>query len=114
MSADTLAQLERLRLFRGRRERDTSIAPLVNAVERDLKRQDRAVGGADAAWGRLVPAELLRLTRVVSFARGTLVVAAHCSATAFELDRALRGGLENELRAALRAGSLRVRVRVGI
>lgn len=113
MSSDALAQLERLRLFRGRRERDTSIASLINSIDRDLKRQDRAVGGADDAWQRLVPAELLQATRVISFARGVLVVAANSSACAFELDRALRGGLEGELRAALRAGSLRVRVRVG-
>jgi len=113
MVPDALIQLERLRRFRGRRERETSIAPLVLSIDRDLKRQDRAVGGADDAWRQLVPKELADATRVVSFARGTLVVMADSSSSAFEIDRALRGGLEGQLRAALRAGSLRVRVRVG-
>ncbi|MBX3354133.1 MAG: DUF721 domain-containing protein [Phycisphaeraceae bacterium] len=113
MSASTIAQLERLRSFRGRRERDTAIAPLLEAIRRDLKRQDRSAGGADEAWRRLLPAELLLTTRVISFARGVLVVAADSSATAYELNRFLRSGLEAELRAELRCGSLRVRVRVG-
>lgn len=113
MTTDTIARLERLRQLRGRRERDTSIMPLVRAVARDLTRQDRAAGGADEAWRRVMPPALVKASRVVSQSRGTLVVAADSSATAYELDRVLRAGLEGELRAALRCGSLRIRVRVG-
>lgn len=112
MAPDVLHQLERLRRFRGRRERDTSIAPLVAAVERELSRQDRAAGGADEAWRRIIPEPLAAASRVVTFARGTLHVAAESPAAAFEIDRVLRAGAEAELRAALRCGSLRVRVRV--
>lgn len=113
MVPDALIHLERLRRFRGRRERETSILPLVNAFERELAREERALGGAGAAWERLVPPALAERTRVVSFSRGTLAVVADDAATAFELDRELRGGLEGALRAALRCGSLKVRVRTG-
>lgn len=113
MAPDALIALERIRRFRGRRERETSIAPLIESMGREFKRQDRAVGGADDAWRRLVPDVLARSTRVVSYARGILHVIADSSAAAFEVDRALRCGLEGELRTALRAGSLKVRVRVG-
>ncbi len=113
MVPDALVQLERLRAFRGRRERETSIEPLVGAISRELARQERAIGGAGRAWESLAPPELAGLARVVSYARGTLLLAVDDSAAAFEVDRALRGGLEGRLRAALRAGSLRVRVRVG-
>jgi len=113
MPADALAQLERIRRFRGRRERETAIGPLVEAIGRDIARQQRAVGGADDVWRTLMPPALVEASRVVSFARGTLVVGAESSSVAFEIDRALRAGIEGELRAALRCGSLRVRVRVG-
>lgn len=113
MNANAIVQLERLRAFRGRRERDTSITPLVDSFERELSRQERAIGGAGRAWESLVPPELASRSRVVSYQRGTLLVSVDDSATAFELDRALRAGLEGRLRSALRAGSLRVRVRTG-
>lgn len=113
MVPDALLHLERLRAFRGRRERETCIMPLVNSFERELSRQQRLLGGAGSAWERLVPPALAERTRVTGYARGTLSVIADDSATAFELDRALRGGLEGELRAALRCGSLKVRVRTG-
>ncbi|MBM4111932.1 MAG: DUF721 domain-containing protein [Phycisphaerae bacterium] len=112
-NADTIVKLERLRNFRGRRERDTAIAPIVNAFERELSRQERSIGSAGRAWESLVPAELAARSRVVSNSRGTLLVSVDDPATSFELDRALRGGVEAALRAALRAGSLRVRLRVG-
>lgn len=111
--SDAVHRLQLLRRFRGRPDIDVSIREMVAAAGADAKRTQERLGELIAIWEELVPAGLVERTRIAGLRAGVLRVEVDTSATAFELDRRLRGGLEHELRRRHRATLNRVRVTVG-
>jgi hypothetical protein len=106
-------QVERLRSWRVRPARDTGVAALFGAMERQLRDQSKRVDTAAVVWERLCPPELLERTRVQGVARAVLTVLAADAAAKYELEQALRAGLEADLLRASRTPIARVRVKLG-
>lgn len=79
---------------------------------RDVERPHRQLGDLADLWQRLVPAELVERTTLRGFQRGTLQVAVADSGTRYQLDRALRGGVESKLRSAFKGNLRAIKVRV--
>jgi len=96
------SELARLRTFRNRPQRDTSIAGDCEAVRKQLVRHQNAAGGLDLAWMELVPPQLLAQSSAVRLTPGgILTVQVSDTVALYEVDQWLRsGGL-----AALRARS---------
>lgn len=109
---DPLEQLKRLSDWRRRPERATAVQPDVAGFARELRRLEKSIGAATDAWTRLAPPELQACACVETLRGGTLTLRVDGSAAAFEVDRALRSGLEGTLRLAV-PGLLRIRTRVG-
>ncbi|MDA0802141.1 MAG: DciA family protein [Planctomycetota bacterium] len=103
-----LAQLQRWRGGTGRREP----APLSEEWKRigaQVRRDHKRVGSVVEAWELCVPEALREHCRVDGYARGVLTVAVESAPARFELDRALRGGLDGRLRQLLGTAFQRVR-----
>ncbi len=111
--SDALKALERLRLLRSRPGPDTSIAELVAATARDATRTHKRLGALIQLWESLVPKELANHTRVSGIRGGVGHVVVDSAATAYELDRHLRGGLEDQIRQRYPATLIRIRLTVG-
>jgi hypothetical protein len=110
---DAAQEIARLRELRARPELDRSIGGLVSAVAADAKHAQKRVGSFVDLWEGLVPAELAPHTRVVGIRGGVAHVTVDSSCTAFEIDRCLREGLEQQLRRAYGKTLMRVKVTVG-
>lgn len=94
MPARDARQLDNLRQWRNRPEKDLSLASPLAEVARDIKRRARSFGSLGAAWQQLTPPDLVERTSLVSLARGILTVRCDDAACKFELDRWLRSGGE--------------------
>ena len=105
--------LDRLRQWRNRPPRDTSLGFLKSYFDREVARPHKQLGPLAELWHRLVPAELREHTRLDGLRRGVLTVSVDSSAHLFELDRLLRSGLEKQLIAEPGSGTFRkVKLRV--
>ena len=111
--SDALKTLERLRRLRSRPGPDTSIAELVAATARDATRTHKRLGALIQLWESLVPKDLATHSRVSGIRGGVGHVVVDSAATAYELDRHLRGGLEDQIRQQYPATLVRIRVSVG-
>lgn len=110
---DPIRQIEFFRENRQSRQRDLSIRSLIENTADSAKRSHRKLGALIDLWEQLVPHELAEHTTLTALRGGTLHVTVDSSAAAYELDRALRGGLEQQIRGQYRGTLLRVRVKVG-
>ncbi len=106
-----LDHLDELGNRRGLPKRDLSLQFMREQFEREVGKPMRQLGQLAELWTQQVPEALASRTRLVGLSRGVLHVEADDSATVYELDRLLRGGLERELLLAFKGPSLR-RVRV--
>lgn len=106
-------QIEQLREWRRRREWDTAIGPLIARKAAEVKRAEKRLGSFVDLWEGLVPADLAAHTRVTRVRSGVAHVTVDSSSTGYELDRRLREGLEQKLRAAFGKTLIRVRITVG-
>ena len=95
------------------REKDVSIARMVNELGRQAKRDIDRVGAVAEAWRAAMPAELLESTWIESSSPVQILVGVESSPAAYAVDRALRAGALDALRKALHAPGLRVRTRIG-
>jgi hypothetical protein len=111
--SDAVSRLEHLRARRARRAPQWAIDGLISAIEKDGRKRQRSLGDLIELWERLLPPELARQTKLQAFRAGVLMVIVETSAARFELDRALRGGLEAALRQAFSASLVRVKVVLG-
>lgn len=111
--SDALTRLDQLRARRARPQPKWSIDGLIDAVEKDSRKRQRNLGELIELWERLLPPEVARQTKLQTFRAGVLTVIVETSPARFELDRALRGGLEAALRQAFRGSLVRVKVIVG-
>lgn len=103
--------LERLRRFRAPARSTPTLAGELGAQMHDIARRRRALGAVGELWDTLLPADLRDRVHPRSLRRAVLTVRAADSAAAFELDRWLRSGGNDALRAA--AGVRRVKVDAG-
>ncbi len=110
---DPLDEIRRLQALRGRPERETSISPLVAGKAAEARRAERGLGSFVDLWEGVMPQELALRTRVTGLRGGVVQVTVDSSSTAWELDRLLREGLQEQLRRAYGRTLLRVRITVG-
>jgi len=106
-------QINRLRGWRGGRDRDLTLGFLGDYVKRHHAGTQRRMGRLGELWQELVPEPLLGRTTLAGFVRGVLTVRVTDSASRYELDRLLRSGIERRLRGSGVAGLRRIRVVVG-
>ena len=105
-------RLDRLRQWRNRPPRDQTLAFLVDHVKAQVVRPHRQVGQLAELWQELVPAEMADRTTLASFTRGILTVHVPDSALLYQLDRLLRGGIEQQLRQRSKTTLRSVRLKV--
>ena len=65
-------------------------------------------------WEAMLPEDLASRCRIDTVRRGVAHVLVDSPATAFEIDRRLRGGLLDALRAAFTGTLVRVKMKVGV
>lgn len=106
-------QIDLLRKFRARPERDNSITELVQTFEDRANQAQRKAGSFVDVWSQIVPTHLETQSRVTGMRGGVAHVVCQSSAAKFELDRALRQGLEQELRMAYSSTLIKVKVTLG-
>ncbi len=90
-----------------------SISPLVAGKAAEARRTERGLGSFVDLWEGVVPRELAMRTRVTALRGGVAHVAVDSSSTAWELDRLLREGVQEQLRRAYGRTLMRVRITVG-
>lgn len=106
-------RIDQLRQWRNYREPDRGMTFVKSWFQRALQKPHRQLGEIGEIWLELCPPDLVDKTRLEGLSRGVLRVAADSATTLYELDRALRSGLEEQLITAYRGGALRrVKVRV--
>ena len=106
-------QIDLLRKFRSSRDRDISITKLVKSFANQASQAKRKSGSFIDVWSQIVPTDLETQSRVVGLRGGVAHVVCQSSAAKFELDRALREGLEKELRSAYSSTLVKVKVTLG-
>ena len=108
-----LRQIAKLQGWRGRRAAELSIQPMIARLQDQAGESQRRLGDLVTLWSALLPAELLERTVITSLRSGVMRVTVDSAATAFEIDRLLRSGLEADLRRGFRGTLTRVRTTVG-
>ena len=89
--------LQRLRGWRNKPDLDLSIRFLEDMFKQHVERPHKQLSSILPVWESLVPENLVKHTRLDSFARGVLRVSVDSSPRLFELDRLLRSGLQRQL-----------------
>lgn len=105
--------LKRLREWRTRPGRYTSLTFMQDQFKRQIEKPYKQLGDLTAIWQSSVPDDLCRRTALHSFNRGTLRVIVADSSVLYELDRRLRSGLERDIRARYKGRLLRIKLEVG-
>ena len=106
-------QIEQLQKWRGRPLRAKAIGDGVALIDRRARQLHRRIGEFLSAWKQSLPEALHERTCVEGIRGGVVDVMVASSAISFELDRRLREGLLDELRASCRGTVVRVRLKVG-
>ncbi|MAT82255.1 MAG: hypothetical protein CMJ29_11520 [Phycisphaerae bacterium] len=109
----TPSQLELLQQWRRRPQRAKGIGDGVALIDRRARQLHRRIGEFLSAWKQSLPEQLHERTCVQGIRGGVVDVLVASSAVSFELDRRLREGLLDELRASCRGTIVRVRLKVG-
>jgi hypothetical protein len=104
--------LKRLGRWRSRRTAVDDLQFIKSQFDRRIARPHRQLGDLVGLWQDHVPTALVERTVLVSYRRGVLRVAVPDSATNYQLDRALRGGVLRLLRAAFKGNLRSVRIEV--
>lgn len=99
--------LERLQRSRSLPRPDLSLGFLTEQFKREVAKPYKQLGDLAALWAQLVPAELVRSSRLVGLSRGVLHVEVDHAAAHFEIDRLLRGGLQKRLIQSHKGAALR-------
>ena len=83
-------------------------------VKNQIEKPYKQLATVIEAWQKLVPVELEGHTRLEGLSRGVLKVVVDSSPRLYQLDRLLRGGLEQSLITANRGPAFRkIQLRVG-
>ena len=110
---DAARTIDELRTWRTRPERDLGIASAILDLRKRSQRTHRRLGDLIDLWRAIVPPRLADHTRIASYRAGVLHVVVDSTAAQFELDRALREGLEAALRSRFRGTLVSVRPAAG-
>jgi hypothetical protein len=110
---DAAREIARLQEQRVRPEPERSIGGLVSAVAVEAQQAQKRLGSFVDLWEGLVPPEVASHTKVVGLRGGVAHVTVDTSSTAYQIDRCLREGLEQQLRRAYGKTLTRVKVTVG-
>jgi hypothetical protein len=102
--------LDTLRRHRGVRAGPPTLGDEIKRQAAALGRQHRSLHGLGAAWGEVVPPEIGGTVQIQSLRRGVLTVKATDSAGAYVLDRWLRSGGLEALRARAATALARVKI----
>ncbi|MFN7021984.1 MAG: DciA family protein, partial [Phycisphaerales bacterium] len=97
MSQAGWEHLERIRRVRVRASPGMDMRRLFLAEVPEMRRLRKQLASIAAAWMEVLPSELAGQARLEGVTRGVLRVGAPDSATAYLIDRALRGGAEARL-----------------
>ncbi len=95
-----LEHLERLRQWRGRKERNVELGGMLREFVREQRRVAASLGVVTESFEAIVPGVIARECTLVGLRRGVLTVETQSSACRFVLDRFLRAGGEERLRVA--------------
>ena len=112
MMGKSLVQLEQLRKWRARRDKDISIGATIEKLRRNLKKSNKQLTQLVEAWDELVPSHIHQNTNPISFRGGVLEVYADGSPTVYQLNRIIRAGLLRELQQRCSGTLNQIRVRV--
>ena len=110
---DATGRLEQLRRWRSRPDRTVDLGSLIEARLKEAKRVQNTLGSFVELWETVLPDGLARHTKVTGLRSGIVQVTVDTSATAYELDRRLREGLQEQMRRAFGKTLVRVKIRVG-
>ena len=105
-------QLGRLQDWRNRRPRAADLKFVQRVFQRDIERPFKQLGDLATIWRQTVPPRLVERTALARLTRGTLHVTVTDSATAYELDRALRAGLQRKIRGQFKGNLRQIRLKV--
>ena len=108
-----MVDIEQLRNWRARPDREVAIGSLIEEKLVEAERVRKRLGSFVELWETVLPDELAAHTRVTAIRGGVVQVTVDSSATAYELDRRLREGLEQQMRRAYGKTFVRVKVKVG-
>lgn len=105
--------LMRLRRWRNRPEPDLSMGFLQKQFKQQIEKPYKQLGAIATLWESLIPNDLAQHTKIDSLQYGVLQISVDSSARLYELDRLMRGGLEQRLIIGHKGPALRkVRLRV--
>jgi hypothetical protein len=107
--ADPLEQLQQLRELRQFKGRDLSLGTAIARVREQVGKSDRKLTQLIELWRELIPEHLQLHATPTSIRGGTLHVEVNCAATAYEVDRLMRGGMEQTLRLRFNGTLVRVK-----
>lgn len=106
-------RLRQLGTWRTRPPRDLSLHFLKDQFQREVAKPYKQLGQIVELWREHVPDHLHQRTALRSLQRGRLTVTVSDSSTLYELDRLLRGGVEQTLRRQFPGNLRRVKLEVG-
>lgn len=110
--SDAARLIQQLRTYRVKPQRDTSITSLISATASSAQKTHKRLGHLIDLWEKYVPAAIAAKTAIIGLRGGTLHIAVADASVNYELDRLLREGLEQALRAEYRGTLVRVRLKV--
>jgi len=90
--------LQRLRHWRDGRAGENDLRFVRDQFKREIEKPFKQLEKIIPVWERVVPEPLRTRTKLESLRRGVLTVHVRDSATLYELDRELRGGITDHLR----------------
>lgn len=106
-----IAEIERRRSY-ARPAKDTTLPPVLDRIQRDLRASVRRETSLQAAWRRVAPADLTARVRALSLRGGTLTLGASDQSAKFLADRWMKGQGRGLLATAIAAAITRVVVKV--
>lgn len=109
---DELRQIQMLQKRRGARVVDPSIEAVVRGTRTSMEKRHRRLGAIIEAWEATVPGDLARRSTVTGLRGGIAHVSVDSATTHFELDRALRCGLLEDVRRRYGQTLTRIRLKV--
>ncbi|QDU33713.1 hypothetical protein KS4_17690 [Poriferisphaera corsica] len=99
--------LQQLRDNRNFRDRDFSLSFLQRQFKNEIEKPFKQIAGLVEVWNRLVPEHIATHTRLESLSRGILRVSVESNSWLYELDKALRSGLQNQIISEFRGKAFR-------
>ncbi len=110
--ASKSVQLEQLRKWRTRPERDLSISASIVELRKSLRKSNKQLNSIIEVWDEIVPSQLYQNATPTSLRAGTLFVTVSDSSTAYQLNRLLRASLLRELQKRSSSTLKQIKVKV--